>query len=258
MGKDFFQFCMKHAFLKNQFNRRRSFFSILKYFLLSNLVFSFCSWFIYSEGSRGLFIFAQSSSDALGTAEARWLQVEINGADFWNKLAIQKQIFVDRKIVVSTVHREKSQEKYWSFKGAGAVQADFSEAVLRLRDFSKLPEVSDHFESADWNPDKSSLNVKIKFMGKVYQIPFVIREEKSDKDYQLFFSSHQHDYFKGIEGRIYIQKGEATEKSLLMSFKAVSLRMPSYLPDLVVQVASEAVMHHVADLLRKYLEKAKN
>lgn len=250
---------MKHAFLKNQLIRNiYRFQAILKSIVLSNLVFNIAAVYFLESRSSGHLVFAQSKIEAASEKlAAQQLQAEIELPDFWLKPPIQKQMFENRKIIVSTLHRESSTESYWSFKGAGYVSSDFQEAQEKLRDFSKLPEVSDNFESAEWISEKSLLNVEVKFLGRIYLIPLKIREVVTKDEYQLYFDSHQHEYFKGIEGRIRVEKSDLKGHPLLLSFKAVSQRMPSYVPDLVIQVASEAVMHHVADLLRKHLEKVK-
>jgi hypothetical protein len=176
-------------------------------------------------------------------------------ADFWSppyfwreKSDVQKKMIEDRYVPVSVDHGESG----WTMKGAGRVQApgDFVYGVAR--DFERLKKL-DHFKKAEWNETAKTLDVIFAVIGKEIAITYKLIEEipKGAKK-RMVWEAVQGAY-KGSKLAILIEDTGSQECEAIL-FSIYDGRI-GWMPDFMISLAVEGVLHHVATSLRSETEK---
>ena len=155
----------------------------------------------------------------------------------------------DKKILVSVL--EKGEEQ-WTFKGAGLVEAPFEVCLKNAKDFKRLNKLPETFPEVRFDPESSTLHLKVQFLGRQKNLSLALYEEKLSGVSHLYFRSVG-EWLKGLEGVTLVKdRGrQLTEMGVLARYQG----KVSWVPDFVVGPAAEAVMHHVAETLRKSLEQ---
>jgi len=167
---------------------------------------------------------------------------------FWRKKAVWESMNKNRKIPVSVT--EKNEK--WSFKGAGLVQAPADFCLKNAKDFKRLSALPDYFSDVSFDSKKSVLHMKVHILDRVRPLDLALFEENLGKESRIYFRSIG-QWLTGMEGVLLLkdQERQQTEVGILAKYKG-SIK---WVPDFVFATASEAVMHHVAQSLRKTLEE---
>ncbi len=189
--------------------------------------------------------------------EFQKLQTEWASVDgpFWRKPKHWKDVVGDRKIPVSVLHHDS----LWSFKGAGIVRASRQHCMEKAKNFERLREIPEHFKEVSFNSETSTLHLKIQFLGRTREMDLALFEESLAEDGRIFFKSVK-GWLPGLEGSL-LFKDQAVETIKDQQRQATEIGIIAYypgeipwIPDWLFSLATEAVMHHVAETLRKSLE----
>ena len=180
------------------------------------------------------------------TLSPEWDQ-KLQESAFWRKPKLWQAMQKDRKIWVSV---QNSQA--WSFKGAGIVAAPWVYTLEQAKNFDRLRVIDEHFTKVEWDPTQSVLSLNLKFLGRERSLNFELSELQRKED-ALFFFRSQGPWLMGLEGVLWIKDNQrqSTEAAVLATHKG----QLDWIPDFIFSIAAEGVMHHVAERLRKSLEK---
>ncbi len=170
----------------------------------------------------------------------------ISEKPFWQKPENLVKLEQERKILVSVTHPEG-----WSFKGAGQVQAPIGFCFEKAKDFGQLSKMPEYFSEVRFDAEKSILSLEIHFLGQIRPVEFELFEEKGEKTSRIYFHSTS-GWLQGVKGALVFKdlERQATEVSVF----AQRTEDVAWIPNWLFSVGAEAVMHHVAEQLRKGVE----
>jgi hypothetical protein len=165
---------------------------------------------------------------------------------FWRKAALWKALEAERKIAVSTTH-----SGLWIFKGAGIVEAPREVTFEKARELDRLRRIPERFSRVAFDPLTSVLEVQIHFLGRQWPLRLQLSQEEIFAGVRLYFKSLG-PWLPTLEGVFEFKDHQ--RQSTEVAFYGIYSGHFEWIPNFVVKVASEGVMHHVAEQLRKGLE----
>jgi len=211
-----------------------------RYFWILGLVLSllFVPQEVHAQGVR---------IQALNPSEFSDLNKELGAEMFWHKPQVWKLVIEQRKIPVSVLRRESR----WSFKGAGMVQAPRAFCFEKAKDFERLRKIPEYFKEVSFEPSTSILSLKIQFLGRRRHMQLKLSEEIINNESRIYFRA-EGGWLAGLEGAVIMkdQGRHGTETGILALYPG----KVAWVPDWLFAVATEGVMHHVAESLRKSIE----
>jgi len=211
-----------------------------RYFWIAGLVLNlqFISIEVHAQGGR---------IQALKPPEFSALNKELGAEMFWHRPQVWKQVIEQRKIPVSVIQRDAR----WSFKGAGMVQAPRAFCFEKAKDFDRLRKIPEYFKEVSFEPATSILSLKIQFLGRRRHMRLKLSEEIVPNESRMYFRA-EGGWLAGLEG-VVIMKDQGRHGTETGIFALYSGKV-AWVPDWLFAVATEGVMHHVAESLRKSLE----
>jgi len=172
---------------------------------------------------------------------------------FWKKRPeLVRKIRDERSILVS-VTESNELGKGISFKmlGVGIVRRSKEFSFRASQEYSRLPQVSDHFQEAVYAESSHQLLLVVAALGfktrMVLRILPVAGEERSELQWEVI-----HGSFKGLKGLVgYERDGDGkTEMSLDAHYTAETLPLPKPL----MGFALEVIIQKVAEKMRSFIE----
>lgn len=186
-----------------------------------------------------LFFFAALVPDYCGAKEF-W-----QGPYFWReKDSVREKMIKERFIPVSV----QRTDGVWSMKGAGKVQAP-SEFVYKMaRDFDRLRKQSDHFKKVEWSEEKKELEVVFRVISKDMKVRYKMTSERTEGPVRHMIWQVIEGKYTGAQTALLIEDAGSQECEVL--FLSSYSGEISWMPDFMLSLAVEAVLHHVATSLR--------
>jgi hypothetical protein len=139
----------------------------------------------------------------------------------------------------------------WSFKGAGIVKAPRPFCLEKAKEFNRLSEVPEYMPEVRFDPEKSVLHLKVLFLKTERNLDLELSEDQSSAENRIYFRSVG-GWLSGLQGAVSLKDHgrQETEVGLIAQYSGEVAWVPNWL----VAVAAEGVMHHVAEQLRKAVE----
>lgn len=220
--------------------------------ILCVLIYSICGVCLIANKafSQGLPL-NKTAAESLATEASKMpigLRAELQSGLFWKEPQHQDQM-AQKRILVSVLHKEH----YWSFKGAGFVQAPRDFIRSKLLEFNRLSEASDRFQTVEFDAKESRLSFQFQFLGKSYPMEFLLSEVNLANSYHLYFQSSAKSAVTGIEARLELLDAK---RHVELSLISIAPKIPGFGPDWFLSLITEGVMHHIAEHLRKSIESS--
>lgn len=132
------------------------------------------------------------------------------------------------------------------------MQAPLDFCLKNAKDFRRLESLPQTFSDVSFDSKKSVLHLQIHLLGRKKALDLALFEERMPKEARIYFRSLG-PWLKGLEGVFLIkdQGRQQSEVGLLAKHKGTL----KWVPDFIFATVTEAVMHHVAQTLRKSLEE---
>lgn len=166
---------------------------------------------------------------------------------FWRRPRNQELLVKQRRILVSATRKNK----HWLFKGGGQLQVPAEKAFASAKEFNRLSRIPEHFSEIHFEPSSSILSLKVHFLGFRKNLKLLLFEQRSADEKRIYFRSVG-DWMKGMEGVLIVKDlgRQASEVGILGRYSGDL----EWVPNFVLSVGAEGVMHHVAETLRNAIE----
>jgi hypothetical protein len=174
---------------------------------------------------------------------------------FWkSKPELMAKIHDDRAIIVSVKATEiggADKVQRLTVAGVGDVSKPLAFCFARAQEYTRLPQISDHFKTAIYNEDKRQLSLLTQALG--YQARMILQmTPSSSPDHSELTWEVIWGEFKGMHGVFGLERvsDRKTEVSIVGEFEAKKLPLPKIL----MGFALEVVVQKVAEKMRSYIE----
>lgn len=170
---------------------------------------------------------------------------------FWReKEPIKKQMFEQRRIVVSVLREKKMGLDNFNFKGAGIISAPKDFCFKHALKFERLKGLSSHFKSVDHVPDKKKLYIVVEALGYESRMLLDYKVVEGDEIQWTVIGGTM----KGMRGKFTFtdQSKGKTEVSIFSDMEADQIPLPSILAPFTLEIIAE----NVAQKMREDMEKA--